>query len=589
MTLEGHIITKNNLLKGLLNLGYICFFVLLLSSCKTGKDTNEKHPGEEAQKFKITFHEAIREKMMGNYDIAIGLFEKCLVLDNTSSASNYALSDLYQLQGDKSKAIFYGEKAYELDKENKWYKLNLAHLYFDMGHYHKSAEFFELGIDENEKNLELKFKYAEALIFSNQHKKAISVIDDIELETGKSPELSLTKHDLYLELGEEEKAQKELDDLMNANPGNNDNKLIVAEYFMQTNQLDKASSIANEIIESDTTVGGAYIILADINLRNGEVESAFDYLEAGFIQEGVEIERKLELIWSLVPYVFVETNSDAEMMETRIAGLFELIYDESLKSDLLHTYYGVFLKDQGKYEESKKQFKLAIAINPSMYNYWMNLLNIEYELDDFEGMMKDGESAIELFPAQPMFYLLTGIGAYEAGSYDTADEWLFLGKDLVVKDPELEAEFLYHMGKVLCLQKDYQGGYKKFEEAKQLFPKGLKMYNAKALFLIEENKLDEAEIEINKGLDIMPISPNLLDTYGVILTEKKQYEDAIDQFKKALLNDPYNGLIMEHYGDALFLKGDKEEAFKMWEDARDNGNDNALLNKKIADQTYYEN
>lgn len=559
----------------------------LLLGCGTSKEVVDKQP-DDRKEFKVNFHEGIREKMIGNYDIAIRHFEKCLLLEPQNSAVHFALSNIYEEQGDHTKAIQFAEQAHELDVDNKWYILKLADLYFNLGHYHKSANYFGMVVNEEEENTDLKFQYTRALIYSNQNEKAIEVMDDIEIETGKIPELSLTKHDLYLKLGDEEKAQQEIDDLIADNPGNTENRMAVASYFIQTGQVEKAEQMANEVIEIDPENGEAHIILADLNLRKGDINKAFDHLNKGLGDDNVEMERKLELIWSLVPYAFEAEGQEAEKFEKGIEELFKIIYDEQLQNDLLHSYYGIFLRKQGKLEESRDQFVIVCELNPSSYNARLQLLNVLYDLNDFNGMVEEGKKAIELFPAQPMFYLLTGIGSYESGDYSGAEEWLYLGKDLVIKDDELSAEFLYHLGKNSCLQKNYEEGYQYFEQSKSKYKNDGRAFSAKALCYKDEGRLDEALAEIKAGLDIHPINPLLLDTYGILLMEKENYSLASEKFQKALMNDPGNFKILEHYGDALFLSGKKAEAVEKWKESQEEGNTSEVLKRKIADQKYYE-
>lgn len=578
-----------------LTIKFIAFFTLLMllpiTSCKTGKgeenQTNQK--GTEDQQFKSIFHDAIAEKMIGHYDKAIELFEKCIVLKADNSAVYFALSDLYELQGNKSKALQLAEKAYQLDEQNKWYAMRLADLYFGLGDYKKSADYFHIAIDENEQNLELKFKYAEALIYSNQYAKAIEVMNQIEIETGKLPELSLTKHDMYLSLGDVAKAQDELTSLIASNPKNMAYRMVVAEYFLNTNQIEKAKKIIDEALAIQPNLGEAYVLLADIDLRNNNIANALKNLEKAFAQDDLLLERKLELIWGLAPYAFEIGNPEAKKFEAGLEKLFQLVYDPTLKSEMLHSYYGTFLKNQNKKTEAYEQFKLVCNLSASDYSSWDHLLNIEYELKFYKEMFEDGKKALELFPAQPMFYLLTGIGAYESKQYSEAEEYLFLGKDLVVQDDELLAEFYYHLGKTYCLQKNYSEGYSYLEQAKKKYPATAKYYGVKAKYLYEEGKIADAENEIKQGLSIEPNNAVILHIQGTIFLSKKDYQAALIALEKAAINDYTNGYILESYGDALFLSNNKEKAVQLWIEAEKNGNQSELLKRKIADKTYYEN
>jgi len=569
--------------KALSLIGIIIFGLLV--SCGNSKEApTPKQPVED--EYRVSFHEAMREKMRGNFDLSVELFQKCLSLNPNSDAAHFALSDLYQSLGEHSKIIFHAQSAFDLDNTNKWYILRLADLYFIEGNYHKSASFFEMVI-EDEKNIDLKFKYAEALIYSTNYKRAIEMMNEIEVETGKSPHLSLTKHDLYLELGDKEAAENELNSLMDENPNNVENRVVIAEYFLATNQLEKAQKIATEAIEIDPSNGSAHIVLADINLRQGDITATFSHLSDGFKRDDVTMSRKLELIWSLQPYAF-DGSPEAKTIENGLEDLFDLVYSESSQNDTLFTYYGIFLRNQGKNIEATKQFKKVVKLNPDNYNNWIQLLNLQYEAQLYDGMLEDGEKAVELFPAQPMVYLLTGIAAYETKTYESAEEWLFLGKDLVVNDASLVSEFLYQMGKVYCLQKDYKEGYAYFEKALVEDKLNGKVYKSKAFYLIEEGKVDEAEAEIQRALDLVPNSPFILDAMGQVYFKTERYSKAIKQYENALVYEPNNWDIIDHLGDALFKKGEVDKAVEMWERSKKLGNSTSLLKKKIADKKYYE-
>ena len=301
------------------------------------------------------------------------------------------------------------------------------------------------------------------------------------------------------------------------------------------------------------------------------------------------IERKLELIWGLAPYAFEVGNPEAKKIEEGLSKLFKQVYDTSLKNEMLHSYYGTFLKNQNKKPEALEQFKIVCSLSASDYSSWDQLLNMEYELKLYQEMFEDGERAIELFPAQPMFYLLTGIGAYESLHYTDAEEYLFLGKDLVVQDDELLAEFYYHLGKTYCLQKNYSEGNSYFEQAKKKYPTTAKYYGAKAKYLFEDGKVIEAENEIKLGLAIEPTNSSILHIQGIIYLSKKDYPSALVALEKAAINDYTNGYILESYGDALYLSNNKEKALQLWIEAEKNGNNSILLKRKIADKIYYEN
>ncbi len=558
----------------------------MLTSCGGSKEIQEqrvKTPVED--EFKKNFHEAIREKMRGNFDLSLELFQKCLSINQESDAAHFALSDVYQALGNTEQSISHAESAFKLDEDNRWYVLRLADLYYQTGNYHKSAEFFGKAIEE-EKNIDVKFKYAESLIHSNDYKRAIEMLDEIEVETGKSPNLSLTKHDLYQELGDKEAAQNELQTLIDDNPSNVENKLIIADYFLRTNQVDAANKILEESLKQNPNSGESYLMLADIDLRKGDLDASFVHLEKGFQFDDVSIARKIELIRGLQPYAF-EATQDAPKIEKGLETLFELIYDEQIKNDTLHLAYAYFLRDQGSTNKAIVQFKQVVAINPNSYNTWLQLLYLQYDADAYEGMYKDGKEALDLFPAQPVVYLLSGIAAYEQKQFSESEEWLFLGKGLVLNDPQLEAEFLHQIGKLYGIQKDYEEAYNYLDQAKSMDEFNGNVVKTRAILLVEQDKDQQAIAELEAALKQAPTNPFFLDALGLVYLKTGAFEKAKKKFENALVYEKRDPEIYEHLGDAFSQLGQKDKALENWKKAAELGRSTAILNKKIADQKYY--
>lgn len=566
------------------------FFSFMLVNCKTVAETEPvakvTNPREQ---FKNLFHEAMSEKMIGNYDKAIVLFEQCLTLENENGAVYFALSDIYKIQGNAVKAIQTGVAAYQSDNTNKWYALNLAQLYYMVGEYKKSADYFDIGLDEEEQNLELKYMYAEVLIASKQYEKAIQVINDIQIETGKIVELTVVVYDLYNMLGETEKANAEIRTLLDENTSDDEVRMKLGVWYYGQDKFEEGKKLGEELIQIHPEHGEGYFLAADGELRLKNTKKAFDLYAAGFSKADISLERKLEIIWTLSSKPFERNNPDAKIAEAGLQKLFDLIYDESLKNETLHTYYGGFLMSQGNTQGALKQYKIVCNLNASDFTFWSNLLMLENDLNAFEDLFTDAQKALELFPNQPVFYKHAGVGAYETRRFNEAEEFLILGKDLVVNNTELLSDFYTHLGIMYCAQQKYTEGYAQFDQAKKVHTSGAKVYGIEVIYLLEENKIQQAEAAIQTGLSINPEDAVVLHAQGLIYLRKKEYSKALSVFEKAVMYDIKNGDFFESYGDALFLTGEKEMAIEVWIEAQKLGNNSPVLEKKIANKNYYEN
>lgn len=561
----------------------LCFAVL--ASCGTTKEV-EKNIYTERKPFKELLHEANLEKMIGHDERAIELFEQCLILEPTNHAVHFALSQLYESQKLDDKSLTHAEQAYNLNQTNKWYTLRLADLYYKKEAYDKTADLYAKIITE-EKNIDLKFKYVDVLIKSNRLESAINMMNEIEVETGKLPELTFTKYELYTELKKPIEAQKELDTYITESVSISEAKIMVAEFYMDKRKTSEARKLAEQVIKSDPKYGQSYIILADLELRDGNVDAAFINLEKGFASPDLSIESKLTMVQGLIPYT-EKSEMDHEKMTKGVQSLFDVLYITDSENASLNEYYGYFLLIQNDLAGSEKAYLKACEIDPSQFNSWLQLLNIQNQTKNYSSLMINGTKSVELFPSQPILYLLTGIGAKESKHYSEAEEWFFIGKDLIVNDPQLQSEFLYQIGDLNHKQGNKEEAEFYFEQALTINVGNINVYADRAKHLLESNRLSEAEIEIKKGLAEVPKSSKLLDIYGQILFAKKDYAAASDTFLKALYDNYKDGVLLERCGDAHFLMGKKTEGIELWEEALKNGNTSALLKRKIADKQYYQ-
>ncbi|MDP4587988.1 MAG: hypothetical protein NWS86_07385, partial [Flavobacteriales bacterium] len=66
------------------------------------------------------------------------------------------------------------------------------------------------------------------------------------------------------------------------------------------------------------------------------------------------------------------------------------------------------------------------------------------------------------------------------------------------------------------------------------------------------------------------------------------YTEALKWIEKALQHGgDQDGVVVEHYADILYHLDNKAAALEQWEAAKKIGPGNPVLDRKIADKTYY--
>jgi tetratricopeptide (TPR) repeat protein len=557
----------------------------LVASCGNSKEVQATGNTKKRAVFKENFHKAMSEKMIGHYDKSISILEACLTLEPENPAVHFALSDLYESTGNRDKMISAAENAYQYDPSNKWYILRLADLYFAQERYEKTVELYAKIIEE-EKNIDLKFQYIDALMRAKEYQKAIDMLNEVEVETGTIPQVSFTKHDLYVKLGEPEKAELEVTRLLTENPSDLDYRMMVAEYYMSEQRFDESMVLLQTVIDEDPDFGQAYIMQADLLLRQNFLADSFKKLKIGFSKDDVPMERKLELIGGLMPYT-QPGQADADFIDQGIADLYQIIYDYDEVYAKMHEYYGYYLLAHDSLEKAQKELAISTQIDPSKYNVWIELTYADRKLARYDELFAHGEEMITYFPAQPFAYLVTGMSAIKLEKFDRAEELLFIGKDLVVDAPEVESNFYTEMAKLKRAKGDGLGAIKLLDKAINTDPKNLQAYDLKAEILMDLGSLSKAEECVKEGLSIDAKNSILLTTLAEILALNKKYAEAEEVLQNALIYDDRNVAILAFYGDILALNNKLDQALEFWKEAKRLGAESTLLDKKIADKKYY--
>jgi len=93
---------------------------------------------------------------------------------------------------------------------------------------------------------------------------------------------------------------------------------------------------------------------------------------------------------------------------------------------------------------------------------------LQIDLQRFEKAESGSEMALELFPAQPIFYLLHGVSLVELQKGKNAIETLTTGIDYVIDDQKMEADFYIQISKAYEQQGDPTKALEFQEKANEL-------------------------------------------------------------------------------------------------------------------------
>jgi tetratricopeptide (TPR) repeat protein len=390
---------------------------------------------------------------------------------------------------------------------------------------------------------------------------------------------------IYKALKNYDKAIEEIKKLIKQNPKDAKNFGILGELYQDKGQPEKALDAYNELLKVDPTNAYVHLSLADYYRSQKENEKAFEEIKIAFRSKDLDIDTKVKILLSY--YSITEVYKDLKPDADELCKIMVNVHPNEAKA---YSMYGDFLYRDKKYEEARTQFRKAIELDKDKYAIWNQLLIIDSELEDNVSLEKESKEAIELFPNQSLPYFFCGAAKIQLKKYEEAIEILSEGKEFVIGNPLLLAQFYANLGDAYNQLKKHEESDAAYEKALALDPNNIYVLNNFAYYLsLRKTKLDKAEAMAKKCNELQPNNSSYQDTYGWVLYQQKKYNEAKTWIGKAIENGgKSSATLLEHYGDVLFQLGEKQEAVKYWEESQKAGNASENIHKKITDKKLYE-
>lgn len=559
-----------------------------LSACKTEKSASasENKPGakkelnsKELRNFTVKFMDANRAKILGNTNEAIKLFREALEIDPTSAATLYELARMYANESNFTTALNYAEEAYRIKPENIWFAEFTAKLYSQVGKMDESIAIFREIIKAHPSEYDYYYSLGSLLSAQGKYDEALKIYADLEEKIGTSEDLALQRQMIYIDKGDYNAALLEIDKVIEIHPEEMRLYGMKAEIYEQMGREEDAKTLYEEMLSIEPDNGLVLLSLHDIAKKNGEAEKARDYLLRACASPELSIDVKVNILLNFLNSPYFKKDEDYVIS---LADAIELAHPDEAKT---YAVYGDIYYNLDELDSARVKFRNAVSIDPNRPPIWQQILTIDSQLNDFEALLTESEEALEYFPLQPIFYLFNGIAHLQIKQADEAVEALNTGKNLVVENNKLLAQFYASLGDAYHEQKNHIKSDESYDMALKNDPKNVIVLNNYAYYLsLRKVNLEKAEGMSKKANDLSPNVPSFQDTYGWVLYTRENYQNALFWIEESLKNggdtDP---TVLEHHGDVLLKLNRTQEALESWEKALEAGGEPEDLNPKIEE------
>lgn len=573
-----------------------CIFLLLGISSETYAQRKQKNKKEAEpksneyikQEAEYYFTEGEKQYILEDYAKAVNSFRSNLQLLPSNDVAYFKLAQIYNKTDQTDAAKLSIERALELNKGNPYYYLLAADIYTNANDLEKATVYYEellSNIPGQEHNL---FQLGALYLYLKEYQKALDTYQRTENYFGINEQASIQKQKIYLKQNNVDEAIAEGRKLMDAFPNNPKYALMLAEVLTSNARDSEAIALVQELIKNDPNIPGTHLFLADLFRKQRKLDDFERELNIAFNNSNVAINAKINAVMKYM----------ALLPDQRLETLLPLLCDKIIEvhpddpngyllrgdvySSMIEKQYAPDEKVELYKEKAVNAYAKYVSYDPSKFNVWQNLLNLELQIDRTDSVIIHSEQALEVFPNQSWLYLVAGVAHLQKEQEQEAIFYFEEGIKRAVNNNQLLELFYGYLGDTYNNLKQHEKSDNAYEKALQINPNNELVLNNYSYYLsLREKNLQKAKEMSTKLIRLNPDNLAYLDTYAWVQYKLGFYDEAKRVLEKVVANKEANAENFDHYGDVLYKLGDSKNAKIQWQKAKELDKKLKNIDKKI--------
>ena len=403
--------------------------------------------GDVTDDFQEAFFEALKQKGIENYELALD------ALDKAARAANGDVTQLAVISFEKGKnlvslkkynaAEVHFEKVLNTSPNQLDVMLSLYDLYFLQRNYNKAIPLVKQLIV---KDPDYKEDLANLYIRTNQFDEAIVILDELDQDLGESAYRNTLRKKVYRATGNNEQQIEKLESRVVANPKKEQDYLSLIYLYSDEGNSAKAFETAKDLLKNQPKSEMVHLALYKFYLDDGQTEEAIKSMEIVFNSDKIDKQGKYRVLGDFIS--FVESNPEYEKTLEKTVNNF------SEENGAVYEKLGDYYVSKDRKGDAIIAYKKGLSIDEDNYSLLKNTLLILIDVGQFKDAATYSSNGLDIFPAQPLLYLLNGVANVNLQDADAAIESLETGADYVVDNDALEKDFFTQLVKAYTLKGD---------------------------------------------------------------------------------------------------------------------------------------
>lgn len=414
-------------------------FLLLISFCGFAQENLGDEPtddlGNVTDAFQENFFEALKQKSIENYELALTALDKAekasdgnkdiISVINFEKAKNNIELKQYDIAEIQLKEVL------KIEPEKIEVLEQLYDLYYLTRDYENALPLVQkLSLTDEDYKEDLANLYSR----TKQYDKALSVLDELDISWGESVYRNSLRNQIYRVTGDSAGAIDNLEKKVEDNPKNEKDYLNLIYLYSEESNIAKAFETAKELEKNNPKSELVHLALYKFYLDEGNTTEALKSMDIVFKSQQIDKEGQYRVLGDFLQ--FVDKNPQYETELNKQIERFSAD-DNGQVFEKLGNYY----ISKNKKDTALKFYEKGTKGDPDNFSLLKNTILLQLDFSKFEEAKTLSESGLEIFPAQPILYLLNGIAQNNLTNFDAALESLETGIDYLFDDTTMEKDF----------------------------------------------------------------------------------------------------------------------------------------------------
>ncbi|WP_298901057.1 tetratricopeptide repeat protein [uncultured Psychroserpens sp.] len=387
--------------------------------------------GNVEDKFQEYFFEALKQKGIENYQKSADALLKCIELKDSDPVLYFELGKNYKALKNFGAAEDALKKAVSKSPDNEWFLDELYDVYIQQNEMNKALKTVKQLVRFHP---DYKQDLASLYIRVKKYKDALKLLDEMDEQLGYSQDRDYLRNQIYNITGNDEDRIENLEERVKSNPEDESNYLRLIFRYSETGETKKAFDAAKRLQNINPESQLVHLALYKFYLDEGDTTSAINSIKVVLTSPDIKADAKTKVLNDFVKFVGQNPEYESDLVE--ITTL--VSEDKSVKTLLeLGAYY---LKSNDK-EKALGYYLEALKQEPNDFKIIRDVLLLQVDLNKNAEAAKKSMEALDIFPAQPVLYLINGVANNKINKPEKAIESLEMGIDYVVENPKMEADF----------------------------------------------------------------------------------------------------------------------------------------------------